>query len=106
MFWLLKNRDKYDKLVKEIRGRFGREDEIDLVVVGGLEYLEVVLEEGFRMCKFFFILKLVVVVLMEIDFFILFVLLRWVFLKGEYIEGYWIFGNVSKMNFFFFFVFS
>lgn len=97
-FWLLKNRDKYDKLVKEIRGRFGREDEIDLVAVGGLEYLEAVLEEGFRMCKFFFISKLVVVVLMEIDPPTPLALPRRVPPKGEYIEGYWIPGNVSKTN--------
>ncbi|KAK4681747.1 hypothetical protein QC764_110160 [Podospora pseudoanserina] len=77
-FWLLKNRDKYDKLVKEIRGRFGREDEIDLVAVGGLEYLEAVLEEGFRMYPPTPL-----------------ALPRRVPPKGEYIEGYWIPGNTS-----------
>ncbi|KAK4160878.1 putative isotrichodermin C-15 hydroxylase [Cladorrhinum sp. PSN259] len=48
-FWLLKNPDKYDRLVKEIRDKFEREEDIDLSRVGGLEYMNACFEEGFRM---------------------------------------------------------
>ncbi|KAK0673247.1 putative isotrichodermin C-15 hydroxylase [Cercophora samala] len=77
-FYLLKNRDKYERLVKEIRGRFEKEDEIDLVGVGGLEYLDAVFEEGFRIYPPTPL-----------------ALPRRVPPKGENIEGYWIPGNTS-----------
>lgn len=49
-FRLLTNRNKYDKLVREIRSSFDSEDDITLLRVNSLEYLNAVLEEGFRMC--------------------------------------------------------
>lgn len=49
-FHLLTNRDKYDKLVKEIRSSFASEDEITLLGVNNLEYMNAVFEESFRMC--------------------------------------------------------
>lgn len=52
-FCLLTNRDKYDKLVKEIRGSFANEDEITLLSVNKLEYMIAVFEESFRICRFF-----------------------------------------------------
>lgn len=51
-FCLLTNRDKYDKLVKEIRESFENEEEITLLSVNKLEYMIAVFEESFRMCKF------------------------------------------------------
>lgn len=50
-FYLLTNRDKYDKLVSEIRGAFKREEDINMLSVNELKYMHAVLEEGFRMCK-------------------------------------------------------
>ena len=50
-FHLLTNRDKYDKLVREIRGAFETEEDITLLAVNGLQYMNAVFEEGFRMCK-------------------------------------------------------
>lgn len=50
-FYLLTNRDKYDKVVNEIRSSFDSEEEITLLRVNNLEYMKAVFEEGFRMCK-------------------------------------------------------
>ncbi|KXJ85092.1 cytochrome P450 [Microdochium bolleyi] len=47
-FNLLKNPDKYDILVREIRGAFASEDEITLASVNHLEYLLAVFNESFR----------------------------------------------------------
>jgi cytochrome P450 len=49
-FYLLTNRDKYEKLVKEIRGAFEKEDDITLAQSGNLLYLNAVIEEAFRIC--------------------------------------------------------
>ncbi|KAK6077404.1 cytochrome P450 [Seiridium cupressi] len=48
-FQLLKNREKYDNLVREIRASFASEDEITLTSVNELKYLPAVIDEGFRM---------------------------------------------------------
>ncbi|KAL2163757.1 hypothetical protein VTH06DRAFT_5816 [Thermothelomyces fergusii] len=48
-FYLLTNRDKYDKVASEIRSSFEREDDITLLSVNELKYMNAVLEEGFRM---------------------------------------------------------
>ncbi|KAK4461500.1 cytochrome P450 [Cladorrhinum samala] len=50
-FWLLTrgNEDKYRRLVDEIRGRFEREEDITLISVQGLEYMNACFEESFRM---------------------------------------------------------
>jgi len=48
-FMLLTNRDKYDKLVREIRDRYASEDEINMLNVNDLPYLLAVLNEAFRM---------------------------------------------------------
>lgn len=50
-FHLLRNRDTYERLVKEVRASFESEDDITLLGVNGLEYMNAVFEEGFRMCK-------------------------------------------------------
>lgn len=49
-FHLLTNRDKYNKLVGEIREKFSSEEEINMSSVNDLPYLLAVLQEGFRMC--------------------------------------------------------
>ncbi|GAB1313326.1 hypothetical protein MFIFM68171_03536 [Madurella fahalii] len=77
-FHLLTNRDKYDKLVKEIRSSFSSEDEITLLRVNDLVYMNAVLEEGFRMYPP-----------------VPAILPRRTPPKGEFIEGYWIPGNTS-----------
>ncbi|KAL2261273.1 hypothetical protein VTK26DRAFT_4494 [Humicola hyalothermophila] len=77
-FYLLTNPDKYEKLVKEIRGAFEKEEDITLLTVGELKYLTAVFEEGFRMYPP-----------------IPFAVPRRTPLKGEYIEGYWIPGDIS-----------
>jgi cytochrome P450 len=59
-FHLLRNPDKYEKLVREIRSAFRSEDDITLLNVNGLEYLNAVFEEGFRMCKSIRLLSLFV----------------------------------------------
>ncbi|KAH7032669.1 cytochrome P450 [Microdochium trichocladiopsis] len=48
-FMLLTNRDKYNKLVQEIRQRFSSEEEIDMISVNDLPFLLAVLNEGLRM---------------------------------------------------------
>ncbi|KXJ90431.1 cytochrome P450 [Microdochium bolleyi] len=48
-FNLLTNRDKYDKLVEEIRGRFSSEEEINQGTVNDLPYLLAVFDESFRL---------------------------------------------------------
>ncbi|KAK4176312.1 putative isotrichodermin C-15 hydroxylase [Triangularia setosa] len=48
-FYLLRNPEKYEKLVQEIRGSFETEEEINLLAVNGLEYMNAAFEEGFRM---------------------------------------------------------
>ncbi|KAH7021327.1 cytochrome P450 [Microdochium trichocladiopsis] len=48
-YYLLTNRDKYDKLVGEIRQRFSSEDEINMNSVNDLPYLLAVFNESFRM---------------------------------------------------------
>ncbi|KAF3018177.1 hypothetical protein E8E14_011175 [Neopestalotiopsis sp. 37M] len=48
-FQLLTNRDKYEKLVSEIRTTFSSKDEITLNSVNNLKYLLAVFDEGFRM---------------------------------------------------------
>lgn len=50
-FYLLTNPDKYAKLVAEIRSAFSSEEDITLLTVNNLEYMNAVFEEGFRMCK-------------------------------------------------------
>lgn len=54
-FWLLRrgNEDKYRRLVEEVRGRFEREEDITLIAVQGLEYMNACFEEAFRMCKWY-----------------------------------------------------
>jgi cytochrome P450 len=49
-YHLLKNREKHDKLVKEIRSTFAAEEEITAGRVDQLKYLLAVLSEAFRMC--------------------------------------------------------
>ncbi|KAJ1329927.1 aspirochlorine biosynthesis cytochrome P450 monooxygenase [Microdochium nivale] len=48
-FQLLTHRDKYDKLVKEIRKRFSSEDQIHQGTVNDLSYLLAVFSESFRL---------------------------------------------------------
>ncbi|AEO64353.1 uncharacterized protein THITE_2110425 [Thermothielavioides terrestris NRRL 8126] len=81
-FYLLRNRDKYDKLVREIRETFASEDDITLLRTSSLEYLNAVFEEGFRMYPP-----------------VPLALSRRTPAKGEYIEGYWIPGGVSHTLF-------
>lgn len=50
-FHLLTNRDKYDKLVEEIRSTFASEDEITISSVNRLQYMLAVFDESFRLCK-------------------------------------------------------
>lgn len=50
-FLLLTNRDKYDKLVGEIREKFSSEEQINMSSVNDLPYLLAVFQEGLRMCK-------------------------------------------------------
>lgn len=50
-FQLLTNRDKYEKLVSEIRTTFSSKNEITLNSVNNLKYLLAVFDEGFRMCE-------------------------------------------------------
>ncbi|KAL2125926.1 hypothetical protein VTI74DRAFT_2223 [Chaetomium olivicolor] len=77
-FHLLSNRDKYEKLVREIRGSFETEEDITLLAVNGLEYMNAVFEEGFRMYPPAPL-----------------ALSRRTPSKGEYIEGYWIPGDTA-----------
>lgn len=49
---ILMNRDKYDRLVGEIRERFASEEEINIGTVNDLPYLLAVFDESFRLCKF------------------------------------------------------
>ncbi|KAK4149601.1 hypothetical protein C8A00DRAFT_46804 [Chaetomidium leptoderma] len=77
-FHLLTNRDKYEKLVGEIRSSFSSEDDITLLAVNGLEYMNAVFEEGFRMYPP-----------------VPLALSRRTPPKGEYIEGYWIPGHTA-----------
>jgi cytochrome P450 len=48
---LLMNRDKYDRLVGDIRDRFASEEEINIETVNNLSYLLAVFDESFRLCK-------------------------------------------------------
>lgn len=48
-YLLLTNLDAYEKLKKEIRNAFQSQEEIHLVSVGQLPYLQACLEEGLRM---------------------------------------------------------
>jgi cytochrome P450 len=50
-YYLLKNPDKYARLVHEIRTAFDSEDDITLQGSNKLEYMNAVFEESFRMCK-------------------------------------------------------
>jgi len=50
-YFLLTNRDKYDRLVREIRERFEKEEDIDVLTVNELPYLLAVFDESFRMCR-------------------------------------------------------
>jgi cytochrome P450 len=56
-FLLLKNRDKYETLTKEIRSAFKSAEDITLGKVNQLEYLLAVLNESLRMCEFILHLK-------------------------------------------------
>ncbi|KAL2145397.1 hypothetical protein VTI28DRAFT_7324 [Corynascus sepedonium] len=77
-FYLLKNPDKYDRLVREIRETFKREEDITLLEVNKLEYMLAVFEEGFRIYPPTPL-----------------ALPRVTPPKGEYIEGYWIPGDTT-----------
>ncbi|KAL1840908.1 hypothetical protein VTJ49DRAFT_7650 [Mycothermus thermophilus] len=77
-FLLLTHPDKYNRLVKEIRGAFATDADITLTGLGGLDYLNAVLEEGMRMYP-------PVPILMP----------RIVPGKGENVEGYWIPGGTT-----------
>ncbi|KAH6632811.1 cytochrome P450 [Chaetomium tenue] len=77
-FYLLSNRDKYEKLVREIRGSFETEEDITLLAVNGLQYMNAVFEEGFRMYPPTPL-----------------TLSRRTPSKGEHIEGYWIPGDTA-----------
>ncbi|KAM5357164.1 hypothetical protein ACJZ2D_016546 [Fusarium nematophilum] len=48
-FYLLTNRDKYEKLVEEIRSSFSSKEEITIARVSQLQYLIAVFKEGLRM---------------------------------------------------------
>ncbi|PWY64781.1 cytochrome P450 [Aspergillus sclerotioniger CBS 115572] len=48
--YLLREPEKMRRLVEEIRGRFGTEEEITGTRVKGLPYLDAVLSEGMRLC--------------------------------------------------------
>jgi cytochrome P450 len=50
-YWLLRRRETYDRLVKEIRSAFAKDEDITVASLSGLEYLTAVIEEGLRMCK-------------------------------------------------------
>ncbi|KAK3984527.1 cytochrome P450 [Cladorrhinum sp. PSN332] len=77
-FYLLRNPDKYELLVKEIRETFKSEEDINLIRVGGLEYMHACFEEAFRMYP-------PVPVAMP----------RRTPPEGEFIDGYFIPGDVS-----------
>ncbi|KAK3301698.1 cytochrome P450 [Chaetomium strumarium] len=77
-FLLLRNRDKYEKLVKEVRSSFASDDEITLLRVSRLEYMNAVFEEGFRMYPP-----------------VPLALSRRTPPKGEFIEGYWMPGDTA-----------
>lgn len=53
-YMLLMNREKYDKLVEEIRSTFDSEDDITASRVDQLKYLLAVFSETFRMCTSYF----------------------------------------------------
>ena len=48
-YLLLKNQDKYQKLVSEVRDGFNSQDEIDMNSVGKLDYMLAVLDEAMRL---------------------------------------------------------
>ncbi|MCJ1282685.1 hypothetical protein MMC26_002010 [Xylographa opegraphella] len=48
-FYLLKNKDIYEKVTKEVRTSFNHEDDINFLSVSKLPYLNAVLEEGLRL---------------------------------------------------------
>ena len=52
-FFLLSrgNEARYKRVVDEVRGRFQREEDIDLISLQGLEYMNACFEEAMRMCK-------------------------------------------------------
>ncbi|KAL2018184.1 hypothetical protein VTK56DRAFT_1157 [Thermocarpiscus australiensis] len=77
-FHLLRNPDKYEKLVKEIRSTFNREEEITLLGVNNLAYMNAVFEEGLRMYPPAPL-----------------TLSRRTPPKGEFIDGYWIPGDTA-----------
>ena len=49
MTYLLTNLNAYEKVKKEIRAAFQSQEEINLISVGQLRYLQACLEEGLRM---------------------------------------------------------
>lgn len=75
------NRDKYDKLVREIRGRFQKESDITIQAVSELKYMLAVLDEALR------IYPPAPASLPRV-----------VPGKGEVIEGSWVPGGVSTIS--------
>lgn len=75
---LLWNKNKYDKLVHEIRSSFKREDEINYEETSKLEYLNACLEEGLRIHPP-----------------VPTGLLRTVPKAGDFIDGHWVAGGTS-----------
>jgi cytochrome P450 len=75
---LIWNKDKYDKLVAEIRNHFQREDQINYEETSKLEYLNACLEEGLRIHPP-----------------VPTGLLRTVPQGGDYIDGHWVAGGTS-----------
>lgn len=75
---LLWNKDKYDKLVTEIRTNFQKEDDINYDETSNLEYLNACIEEGLRIHPP-----------------VPTGLLRTVPKGGDYIDGHWVAGGTS-----------
>lgn len=49
LYFLLKNREAYDKLAREVRSSYASYDDIDVGSTTKLEYLRAVLKEGMRL---------------------------------------------------------
>lgn len=101
-YLLLTNRDKYDELTHEIRSAFNSEEEITITRCDHLKYLVAVFQESLRMCKpstnpqFLFVYGLILSVL---DPPVAPGFSRFTPTEGEFVEGYWIPGNVSDNNY-------
>jgi cytochrome P450 len=49
--YLVRNPAKFDRICLEIRARFSNEDDMSLAALEDLSYLNVVIQEGLRLCN-------------------------------------------------------